>query len=190
MESLYNKIRQAEKISRNPYARFELMTSEQAQRFLQIKRVLVDERVWSESGEGRDGKTIDTLYRELKCIRAAFRKYERSHGRNAVYEYLEAVFALVSSWFRQGSELWHARWCLLLKGKVVPRALDPFAAVILCTVDRRKIHRLTVSKWARALARAIKHKPQDSSLPHFVQGLGGINKAAAKASRLRRRRRR
>jgi hypothetical protein len=68
-----------------------------------------------------------------------------------------------------------------------PKKLDPFATFISCTAERRKIHRLTISKWARALGYAVKHKPQAQPLRKFLREMGGINNSAAKASRLRRR---
>src|ERR1019366_10652110 len=120
MESLCDQIRLAERLNRSPNRTYDSLTFEETQRLLRIKQVLVDEKAWSESGEDRDDEQIDTLYRQLHSVRSAFRSYRKQRARNAVYGYLEAVFELVSSWFQHGSELWHARWCLLLKRKAVP----------------------------------------------------------------------
>ena len=182
-----NKSVLAEKLNRDPYRTYDLLTFEQTQRLLQIKQVLVAERVWNEFGEPRDAKQFNLLYRKLRSVRSAFKSYRRQRARSAVYSYLQSVFALVSNWFKDGSELWHARWCLLLTGKIVPKTLDPFAAVISCTVDHREIHRLTISKWARALSNVIKHKRPNSSLATFIKAKGGIN-GAAKGAQPRRRR--
>jgi hypothetical protein len=190
MESLYSQICLAETINRGGVWSSDDLSSKQVHNLLRIKQILIEEKLWDEAKGIREGVQLDTLLRELKSIRSAFRKYQKTNGRDAVYEYLEAVFSLVFKWFKDGSELWHARWCFRLKGRDVSKTLDPFVAVISCTADRRRIHRLTISKWARALAWALKHKPHDGSLPQFVQGMGGINNSAAKASRLRRRRRR
>jgi hypothetical protein len=190
MESLYSQICLAETINREGRWASNDLSVKQIRNLLRIKQVLIEEKLWEEAKGIRQGAHLDALLRELRSVRSVFRKYQKTNGRDAVYEYLEAVFALVFKWYRDGSELWHARWCLRLKGRDVPKTLDPFVAVISCTVGYCKIHRLTVSKWARALSYAVKHKPPDLSLPNFVQGLGGINRAAAKASRLRRGRRR
>jgi hypothetical protein len=186
MESLFDRIRFAEKLNRNPNRTYDAMTFEETQRLLRIKKVLVDQNAWDEPGEMRDEEQIDTLYRHLHSVRSNFWRYRKQRARNAIYGYLEAVFALVSGWYKEGSELWHARWCLLLKGKAAPRKLDPFGAVISCTVDRRKIHRLTVGKWARALRYSMTHKPQDSSLATFMKAKGGVNSCAARGGRRRR----
>jgi hypothetical protein len=182
MESLFDQIRLADTLNRKPYRTYDSLTFEETQRLLRIKQVLVAEKAWDESGEGRDEEQLNKLYRQLRFVRSVFRRYRKQRARNAVYGYLEEVFDLVSKWFKDGSELWHARWCFLLKCKAVPNKLDPFVAVITCTVDRRKIHRLTVAKWARALWFAMKHKPSDCSITEFIAGKGGLNRCATKGA--------
>ncbi len=186
MASLYELILLAEKQHRDPQQTYDSLTFEQTKRLLRIKKVLVDEHVWREGGEPRDAGQLDTLWRNLKSVRSTYRSYTEQRARNAIYSYLQSVFALVYKWHKEGSELWNARWCFLLEGQVVPERLDPFVAVISCTVDHCKVHRLTISKWTRALRYFMTHKPPDVPLQEFSRSKRGINDCAAKAARRRR----
>jgi hypothetical protein len=57
---------------------------------------------------------------------------------------------------------------------------DPFAAVIACTADPKKVDDKTRSKWSRVLRYAAGYKPEKELLRDFLQRKGGINKCAAR----------
>jgi hypothetical protein len=61
---------------------------------------------------------------------------------------------------------------------------EPFAAIILCTADPAKVDKRTRSKWSRALRYAAEYKPVAEPLAAFVQRKGGINKCAARFTRV------
>ena len=60
--------------------------------------------------------------------------------------------------------------------RVVPKAPEPFAAMILCTADRKKVDYRTRSKWSRVLRYAAKFKDLDETLAGLaaVETHGGI----------------
>ena len=71
----------------------------------------------------------------------------RSGGKPpAIYGYLRAVFELVSWWAAEHQAVSRARWALRLQGADLPTTDEPFAAVILCTADRKKVDKRTRSK--------------------------------------------
>jgi hypothetical protein len=65
----------------------------------------------------------------------------------------------------------------------LPTTDEPFAAVILCTADRRKVDKRTRSKWSRLLRYSAEYKLDGESLAAFVRRKGGINKCAARFTR-------
>src|SRR4029077_15657767 len=90
------------------------------------------------------------LRRLLEKVRDAWDDFQASRARDAVYGYLEAVFAIVEHYkIRRRTQrlLQHA-----FKFANLPFAknADPFTAVIRCTCDD-EIDSKTISKWARAL---------------------------------------
>ena len=60
---------------------------------------------------------------------------------------------------------------------------EPFAAMILCTVDPDKVDKRTRSKWSRVLRYATEYKPISEPLAAFIERKGGINKCAARFTR-------
>ena len=122
------------------------------------------------------------LRRRLEKIRDAWDDFQASRARDAVYGYLEAVFAIVKHYRvrrRTNKLLRHA-----FKFANLPFAknANPFTAVIRCTCDD-EIDSKTISKWARALRYVAKTKGPDIPVRTFMKQVGGINACADRYSR-------
>lgn len=126
------------------------------------------------------GQPRDLLRSELVPVRRAFSAYRGTRDRDAVYLYLEVVFALVEKWNRLGCADQRARRALRQNRIPPPATPEPFAAVIGCTAqtDSR-----TASKWARALRYAAVLKKKPEPLADFIHRHGGINACATLWSR-------
>jgi hypothetical protein len=122
----------------------------------------------------------------LEKVAHAWDDFQASRARDAVYGYLEAVFAIVEHYKvrrRTKKLLRHA-----FKFANLPFANDanPFTAVIRCTCDNQ-IDSKTISKWARALRYAAHCKAPRTRMKTFMKDSGGVNACAAGYSKLRRR---
>jgi hypothetical protein len=111
--------------------------------------------------------------RWLEKIRGAWDNFQSSRARDAVYGYLEAVFAIVKHYkVRRKIEklLRHAfKFTDLRFGKKA----DPFATVIRCTSDDNADSK-TIIKWARALRYAGRSKKPEVRLRTFMKEVGGV----------------
>ena len=87
--------------------------------------------------------------RWLKRISSAWDDFQASRARDAVYGYLEAVFAIVEHYKMRRKTKKLLRHAFRSAGLSFDRNVDPFTAVIRCTSE--DIDSKTVSKWARAL---------------------------------------
>ena len=65
--------------------------------------------------------------------------FQATNARDAVYQYLTAVFELVSWWAQEGRAVDRAHRALHLRGHHSVREPEAFAAVIHCTADRAKL---------------------------------------------------
>jgi len=108
---------------------------------------------------------------------------QASRDRDAIYQYLNSIFELVSWWSEEDRAVTYARRALHLRGHDSAREPEPFAAVILCTADRHKVDDRTRSKWSRVLRYAAEFKSLDEPLLDFIKRKGGINKCAARFGR-------
>ena len=126
------------------------------------------------------------LRRWLEKVCGAWGEFQASRARDAVYGYLEAVFAIVEHYrvrrrttrlLRHASKFAHFSF---------DKNADPFAAVIRCT-SRRDIDSKMISKWARALRYVARRKEFDIGLRKFMKGVGGVNACADGYARLKRR---
>ena len=125
------------------------------------------------------------IERELAEVRAAWQRYRSTHDRNAVYFYLEAVFALVRRWERQQCALKNSRAALRLKPRAPKMKPEAFARVIFCTCDPDVADAKTRSKWSRVLRFARNAKPANQRLTDFIKSNGGINACAARFAQIR-----
>ncbi len=123
---------------------------------------------------------------ELDQIRKAWRKYQATNSRNAVYIYLTRVFAVVTRWQRLDCALQNARTALRLQADAPQMKPEPFAIVIFCT-SNSKLDAKTRSKWSRVLRYAARAKPAGQRVTGFIKSSGGINECARRFTRSRRR---
>ena len=125
----------------------------------------------------------EALKQDLFRVRTSWEYCQANRDRNAIYGYLSAVFDLVMWWAAENCAVSRARWALQLQGVDLPTTDEPFAAVILCTADRKKVDKRTRSKWSRVMRYAAEYKSHPEPLATFIQRKGGINKCAARFSR-------
>jgi hypothetical protein len=127
----------------------------------------------------------DRLRQRLSAVKDAWDTFQHRRDRDAVYDYLSAVFALRQQYIgrlksrrlvRAAGEFGHLKF---------EKGADPFSALISCTADRAKIDRKTVSKWARALRHVALVDREPKSVKAFMQARGGINGCAAGYARNR-----
>jgi hypothetical protein len=123
------------------------------------------------------------LRQDLDRLHCIWDDVQASRDRNAIYEYLTAVYALVSWWAGEGREIDRSHRALRLQCLDASDREDPFAAVIRCTADPGKADKRTRSKWSRLLRYAAERKLNSEPLDEFVKRKGGINKCVARFSR-------
>jgi hypothetical protein len=128
----------------------------------------------------------DALSADLIRVHESWRESRRQHDRFSVYQYLSAVFDLVTVWQKENRAVERAKRALWLKRRAGGDNIEPFAAVINCTSSRKKVDAKARSKWARALIFAAEYKSPAEPLEHFIRRHGGINLCAAELSRLSR----
>ena len=127
--------------------------------------------------------STEALQANLLRLQNEWETVQASHDRGAVYQYLSAVFELVSWWAKEGRAVNRAHRALQLRGYSSVRQPEPFAAVILCTADRDKVDERTRSKWSRVLRFAAEFKALEEPLRDFIKRKGGINKCASRFAR-------
>jgi hypothetical protein len=125
----------------------------------------------------------EAIRQDLVRVRVAWEGAQSSRDRDAIYGYLNAVYALVAWWTVEGREIDLARRSLRLCRLEVSNREDPFAGVIRCTADSAKADKRTRSKWSRVMRYAAWYKPDSEPLGEFIRRKGGINACAARFSR-------
>ena len=136
---------------------------------------------------GREPTTIpfstEALQANLLRLQNEWETVQASRDRDAIYQYLTAVFEIVMVWAKEGKAVNRAHRALHLRGHNSVREPEPFAAVILCTADPDKVDDRTRSKWSRVLRYAAEYKDLDEPLRDFIKRRGGINACAARFAR-------
>jgi hypothetical protein len=112
---------------------------------------------------------------------------QASRDRDAIYQYLNSIFELVSWWAKEGKVVKRAHRALRLRGQKAVKESEPFATLILCTFDPDKADDRTRSKWSRVLRYAAEYKDMDEPLRDFIKRKGGINECASRFARRPRR---
>jgi hypothetical protein len=102
---------------------------------------------------------------------------------DAVYMYLEMVFAVVRRWQGLERSKKNARAILRLRNGTRRMRIEPFSILIFCTADPKVADAKTRSKWSRALRYARIAKPADQPLTAFIKSNGGINACAGMFAR-------
>ena len=136
---------------------------------------------------GREPTTVPFLAEALQAnllrLRNEWEAVQARRDRDAIYEYLTAVFELVSWWDLEGKAVKRASRALHLRGRNSDREPEPFASIIRCTADPNKVDSRTRSKWSRAARFAAENKDLDEPLRDFIKRKGGINECAARFAR-------
>jgi hypothetical protein len=125
----------------------------------------------------------EAMRQDLERVRDVWEDCQATRDRNAIYEYLTAVYRLVAWWAAEGREVDRARRALCLMRLDPAYCRDPFAAIFLCTANPAKGDKRTRSKWSRVLRYAAAYKPDSEALDQFIQRKGGINACAARFTR-------
>jgi hypothetical protein len=120
---------------------------------------------------------------ELAEVRSAWARYRATNSRNAVYVYLQSVFALVTRWRRLNGAVKNSRAALRLQHDPPQMKPEPFGIVIFCTSDPDVADAKTRSKWSRVLRYARKTKPAGQRLTDFIKSKGGLNECARRFAR-------
>ena len=127
------------------------------------------------------------ITRRLAKIRAEWDVFQASRARDAVYGYLEAVFAIVKHFKVRRKTKKLLRHAFKSAGLSFDKNADPFTAVIRCACGG-DVDSKTISKWARALRYAARSKEPVVGLRTFMKEAGGVNACAAGHAKLKRRR--
>ncbi len=125
----------------------------------------------------------EALQANLLRLQNEWETAQTSRDRDAIYQYLNSIFELVSWWDLEGKAVKRAHRALHLRGYSSVREPEPFAAIILCTSDPEKADYRTRSKWSRVLRYVAEYKDLDEPLRDFIQRKGGINECAARFAR-------
>jgi hypothetical protein len=123
-----------------------------------------------------EGKSKKSLRRRLIGVSDAWDIFQETRDRDAVYEYLRAVFSIVQHYRYKDRTKKLIRRAFKFAGLPVDMKADPFAVVIRCTCDQQ-LDRKTISKWSRALRYTARVKRR-TPLKTFMKNRGGINACA------------
>jgi hypothetical protein len=156
-----------------------------AGRAVVLKVVPVSRPIWRLHREG----TSKGSKRWLKKVSDAWNDFQASRARDAVYGYLEAVFAIVEHYRTRRRTNKLLRHAFKFAAQPFDKNADPFTAVIRCTCGGVADNK-TISKWARALRYVSRCRKSDTALRTFMKIAGGVNACADQYADLKRRRNR
>jgi hypothetical protein len=144
-------------------------------------------RVLSRSvGKMSDKQPKARLSRWLGKVRVAWHEFQASRARDAVYDYLQAVFAIVMHFKVRRRTKRLLRHAFEFADLSFDKKADPFTVVIRCTCGGAADNKM-ISKWARALRYAAIRKLPEMLLKAFMKEAGGVNECAAGYADWRRR---
>jgi hypothetical protein len=118
----------------------------------------------------------------LKRISSAWDDFQASRMRDAVYGYLDAVFAIVEHYRVRRRTKRLLRRAAKFSGLPLENNADPFTVVIRCTCADRADSK-TISKWARALRYVAHCNVPRTRLKMFMKKAGGVNACADRYAR-------
>ena len=118
----------------------------------------------------------------LKKVSAAWDEFQTTRARDAVYGYLEAVFAIVEHYRTRRRTNNLVRHAFEFADQPLDKNADPFTAVIRYTCDGQADNK-TISKWARALRYVARYKKPWTPLKAFMTEAGGVNACADQYAR-------
>jgi hypothetical protein len=131
--------------------------------------------------------TRNALDRDLERVRGAWDDCQTDRRRDAIYDYLKAVYDLVNWWSAEKCEVDRARQALRLRGLLPWPREEVYAAIIRCTADPARADKRTRSKWSRVLRYAVRYKVDAEPLAEFIKRKGGVNECNARYVRCLRR---
>ena len=143
-----------------------------------VKNALANKPIWRPTLN-----PVSCIETELAQVRSAWARYRATNSRDAVYGYLESVFALVTRWQRLNYAVKNSRAALRLRPNPPQMKPEPFGIVIFCTADPEVIDPKTRSKFSRVLRYAARTKPEGQRLTDFIKYYGGINECVRKFAR-------
>jgi hypothetical protein len=129
-----------------------------------------------------------SLNQDIKRLREVWRKVQGERDRDAIYDYLAAVYEVIEWWTLENRAAERAGRALRITGLVIPEQPEPFAAVIMASLAPERLDRRQINKWSRALRYALRHECRASKLMAFIKDHGGLNSCAEGFSRNLRRR--
>jgi hypothetical protein len=124
------------------------------------------------------------LRRRLEAVGDAWDDFQGNRARDAVYGYLEAVFAIVSHYRTRRKTDKLLRHAFQFASLSCDKNADAFTAVIRCTSDNSVDNKM-ISKWARALRYVASCKVRANRLKAFMKDAGGVNACADKYAKVR-----
>ena len=101
-----------------------------------------------------------------------------TNGRDAVYFYLQAVFAVVTRWQQLNCAIKNSRAARRLQADAPQMKPEPFGIIIFCTADLEIADAKTRSKWSRVLRYVRKTKLANQRLRDFIKSNGDLNECA------------
>ncbi len=122
------------------------------------------------------------LRRRLEEVSPAWKQFQASRTRDAVYPYLAAVAAVVEHYKARRKTKTLLRGAFKFAGLPFDENTDPFTAAIRCTCDQG-LDNKTISKWSRALRYVAYSEVPSASLKTFMKEAGGINACSARFAR-------
>jgi hypothetical protein len=144
---------------------------------MRVARPVSITKVMSRSYQQCRGSTSAVRIRlRFEDIRDAWNQFQENRARDAVYGYLEAVFAIVQHYKVRRKTEKLLRRAFEFAGLPFDKNADPFTAVIRCTSENADSK--TISKWARALRCVARGKEPRKGLKTFMKEPGGVNACA------------
>ena len=132
----------------------------------------------SQLNQGCAGTTSAARIRRwFEKIRDVWNRFQTSRARDAVYAYLEAVFAIVTHYKVRRKTKKLLRHAFKFAELPFDRNADPFTEVIRCTCADLADSK-AISKWARALRYVARCKEPRIRLKKFMKEAGGVNACA------------
>jgi hypothetical protein len=114
---------------------------------------------------------------QLEKVSDAWDDFQANRARDAVYGYLETVFAIVEHYRVRRRTKRLLRHAFGFAHLPFDKNADSFSAVIRCT-SADNVDSKTISKWARALRYVAHRKERQTPLRKFMKEAGGVNACA------------
>jgi hypothetical protein len=141
-----------------------------------VNNVATSRNPSSQTGSPNSETSKKSLQKRLIHVRHAWDDFQETRDRDAVYEYLRAVFSIVQHYRWKGRTKKLIRRAFKFAGLPFDKNADPFAVIIRCTCEQQ-LDCKTISKWSRAL-RYVARVKKRTPLKIFMKKRGGINACA------------